>query len=89
MALLRAPSNEADQKGGETFKENSLSDDQQDRERCICIAAMNFELVQPLPEQIQHQEKIRDDKNRVDCQLNDKSAQGSSGSFFHKAEMVK
>ena len=54
MALLRAPSNEADQKSGETFKENSLSDDQQYRERCICIAAMSLELVQPLPEQMQH-----------------------------------
>jgi len=81
MALLGAASNEANQKSGDAFKKDGLSDDQQNRNQGIHIAVVNFELVQPLAQQMQHQKKVGNDKKRVDHELNRKSAQGLDGLF--------
>jgi hypothetical protein len=86
MALLGASSNEADQKSGDAFKENGLPDDQQNRKRGIDIPVLNFELVQPLSQQMKHKKKIGNDENRVDYQLNRKSSHGLGSFFFHQRD---
>jgi hypothetical protein len=84
MALLGATSNEANQKSGETFKENGLPDDQQNRERGIEIPMMSFELVQPLSQQMQNQKEVGDNNNRIDYDLNRKSPDCFDCFLFHQ-----
>jgi hypothetical protein len=89
MALLGAASNEANQKSSDTFKENGLSDDQQNRNRGIDIPVLNFELVQPLSQQMEHEKKVSNDENRVDYELNRKSSHCSGDFTFHEARSLK
>src|SRR5581483_7001985 len=49
---------------------------------------MNFESVQPCSEQMQHQEKVGDDKKRVDRQLNGKSSHGRGDFLFHPKWLI-
>lgn len=50
---------------------------------------MNFELIQPLSQKMEYQEKVGDDEKRVDYELNRKSAQGFDDFLFHEARLLK
>jgi hypothetical protein len=89
IGLLGAASNQADQKSGQTFKENGLTDDQQNRQSGVEISMMNFELEQPLSQEMEHQEKVGDDKERVDYELNRKSAHSLDGFLFHQKRLMR
>ena len=89
IGLLGAASNQADQESGKSFKENGLSDDQQKRESGVEISMVNFEMIQPMSQQMEHQEKVDDDENRVDYELNRKSAHSLDGFLFHQKRMMR
>jgi hypothetical protein len=89
IGLLGAASNEANQKSGETFKENGLADDQQDRQSGVEISMMDFELVQPLSQEMEYQEKVGDDKKRIDYEFNRKSAHSLDSFFFHQKRLMR
>jgi hypothetical protein len=89
IGLLGAASNQADQKSGQTFKENGLTDDQQNRQSGVEISMMNFELEQPLSQEMEHQEKVGDDKERVNYELNRKSAHSLDGFLFHQKRLMR
>ena len=50
---------------------------------------MNFELIQPLSQEMEHQEKVGDDKKRVDYELNRKSAHSLDGFLFHQKRLMR
>jgi hypothetical protein len=50
---------------------------------------MNFELIQPLSQEMEDQEKVGDDKKRVDCQLNRKSAHSLDGYLYHQKRLMR
>lgn len=89
IGLLGAASNQADQKSGQTFKENGLTDDQQNRQSGVEKSMITFELIQPLSQEMEHQEKVGDDKERVDYELNRKSAHSLGSFLFHQKRLMR
>jgi hypothetical protein len=82
--LFRATANETQQKRGHTFKNNCLTNDEQDRYAGVCVAVANFELMQSLTKEMEDEKKIAEDEKGIDDQLDEKGSQGPGGFVFHE-----
>jgi len=75
---------EPEQHCGHRIQNNGLTSYEQDGDDCIKDAMLRFELVQPIAQKMQDQEKISGDKNRIDGQLDCKHAQAFGTVFLHE-----
>ena len=81
--LSRATTNETQQKRGHILENDGLPDDKQKGDPGISVSVTDLELMQSLPQEMQHQEKVSHDQRGVDHQLDRKSSQRFGRLFFH------
>jgi hypothetical protein len=81
--LLGAPANHAQQKCGQTFKNDGLTDNEKNRRTRVSRPVMELKLLQPTPKKMKHEKKIPGDERGIDDQLDDKCSQGFGCVVFH------
>ena len=88
MTLLGPTSYEANQKSGDTLEKNGLADHEQDGNAGIAVTMILFEALQPCPEIMQDQKKIRDHEHGIDHELNQECAQSLGRFFSHVLRVI-
>jgi hypothetical protein len=87
--LFPAATQEPKQKRRHRVQNDGLTGNEQEGDAGIDIAMLRFEVVQPLAKQIKDEEKIANDKNRIDRKFDRKRSQTLGSFLFHETESLK
>src|SRR5207249_10303439 len=78
---------EPEQHSRECIQNNGLTGNEQEGDYRVKDAMLHIELVQPVAQKMQDQEKISGDKNCIDRQLDYKHAQAFGTVFLHEGRV--
>src|SRR2546423_13741590 len=87
--LFRTAAQHPQQQRGHVFKNNCLTDNEQDRDAAVSISVMSFQLMKPSTKKMKNQKEIADHENGINGELDQKCAQHLGGFLFHLFQTLR